>query len=293
MYSLFTKEEKFNFVTNFGSVDFIDKMNGLSSYAVQIYHILLKELKRLFFKKEIKEDFTGIYVELSREIIGDRVKGGLCAHTVAKYIKELQRYGLLIDRRMGLKLCNRIYLKYKTDAKRFDMNTNKSENTDNKNGQKNSGVATAINTPQTNPLINKANEIITQLTDECLAPRTINQMLILCKDNLDDLNSAVQYCFGKTPTKSYAAMLMHTLREQYHKKKQERKERREAAKSNKPKYPNKPSTKVEKFNAMESHGDWDFDKTEVAERLLLMLRTGDITQDEYQAKIVELGICNQ
>lgn len=291
MYSLFTKEEKFNFVTNFGSVDFIDKIKGLSSYAVQIYHILLKELKRLFYKNEIKEDFTGIYVELSREIIGDRVHGKLCAHTVAKYIRELQRYGLLVDRRMGLKLCNRIYLKYKTDAKRYDIN--KSENKNNDNGQKNSGEAPASKTPQSNPLINKAKEIISQLTDESLSYKTINQMLILCKDNLDDLNGAVQYCFGKTPTKSYAAMLMNTIREQYHKKKQERKEKREAAKSNKPKSQNKPSTKVEKFNAMDSHEDWDYDKIMIAEHFLHLKNIGEITEKEYNAKILELGICNQ
>lgn len=290
MYALFTKEEKFNFVSNFGSVDFIEKTKGLTSYAAHIYHILLRELKRLFYKNEIKEDNIGIYVELSREIIGDRVKGGLCAHTVAKYIKELQRYGLLIDRRMGLKLCNRIYLKYRKDAKRYDIDKSenkKSENTKIENGQKNSGEAPASKTPHENPLINKANEIIAQIIDECLPYRTINQMLILCKDNLDDLNMAVQYCFGKTPTKSYTAMLMNTLREQYHKKKKERKKKREEKKSNS--IP-KVSKKVSDFNKMAEHEEWEFDKLEVVQRYHIQRDLGIITEEEYQQKITELGI---
>lgn len=281
MYSLFTKEEKFNFVSNFGSVDFIEKIKGLSSAASQIYHILLRELKRLFFINNIKEDHYGIYVELSREIIGERFKGGICSHTVAKYIKELQRYGLLIDRRMGLKLCNRIYLKYKTDAKRYDI-----KDSENKKEQKNSGDKPASNTPLENPLINKANKIISQLTDESLPHRTINQMLILCKDNLADLNAAVQNCFGRIPTVSYTAMLMNELKNEYYKKKQQRKEEKEK------KYKPKVSNKVSKFNEMESHGDWEFDKLEKAEDLLHSLKLGKISEEEYHSEIAKLNLCN-
>ena len=287
MYALFTKEEKFNFTAQYGMVDYIFHTKGLSTMAKTIYQVLLGELKYLHHSNRLKVDDKGIYVEMTRSVIGEKLS--LCSHTVAKYIKELQRYGLLIDRRMGLKLCNRIYLKYRSDAKRYNIDadkakTVKSENTKIENGQKNSGEAPASKTPQSTTLISKATEIIAQIIDECLPYRTINQMLILCKDNLDDLNMAVQYCFGKTPTKSYTAMLMNTLREQYHKKKKERKEKRES------KPIPKISKKVSDFNKMAEHEEWDFDKLEMAQRYHVQRKLGSISEEEYKQKIAELGI---
>lgn len=280
MYALFTKEEKFNFTAQYGMVDYIFDTKGLSTMAKTIYQVLLGELKYLHHTNRLKVDDKGIYVEMARSVIGEKLS--LCSHTVAKYIKELQRYGLLIDRRMGLKLCNRIYLKYRRDAKRY--NIDKSENTKIENGQKNSGEAPASKTPQENPLIYKASEIISQLTDECLPIKTINQMLDICKDNLDDLKSAVQYCYGKIPTKSYTAMLIHTLREQYYKKKQERKEKRES------KPMPKVSKKVSDFNKMAEHEEWEFDKLEMAQRYHVQRKLGKLSEEEYQQKIAELGI---
>ena len=287
MYALFTKEEKFNFTAQYGMVDYIFDTKGLSTIAKTIYQVLLGELKYLHHSNKLKIDDKGIYVEMARSVTGEKLS--LCAHTVAKYIKELQRYGLLIDRRMGLKLCNRIYLKYRSDAKRYDIDKSentKSENTKIENGQKNSGEAPASKTPQSTTLISKANEIISQLTDESLHYKTVNQMLILCKDNLDDLNAAVQYCFGKIPTKSFAAMLMDTLRKQYHKKKKERKEKKEEKKSN---FTPKVSKKVELHNRMESH-NWDLDAVEQAQSLRVSMLAGTITKEEYEARVAELNL---
>ena len=281
MYSLFTKEEKYNFTAQYGVVDYVFNIKGLSTMAKTIYQVLLGELKYLHHSNKLKIDDKGIYIEMARSLVGEKVNA--CSHTVAKYIKELQRYGLLIDRRMGLKLCNRIYLRYRTDAKRYET-----YNSENKKEQKNSGDKPASNTPLENPLINKAKEIISQITDESLPLRTINQMLILCKDNLADLNAAVQDCFGRTARVSVAAMLMDTLKNEYYKKKQQRKEEKEKKKEYKPKV----SNKVSKFNEMESHGDWEYDKIAKAENLLHSLKLGKISEEEYRSEIAKLNLCN-
>lgn len=263
-------------------VDYIFDTKGLSTMAKTIYQVLLGELKYLHHSNRLKVDDKGIYVEMARSVIGEKLS--LCSHTVAKYIKELQRYGLLIDRRMGLKLCNRIYLKYRSDAKRYDID--KSENTKIENGQKNSGEAPASKTPHENPLINKANEIIAQITDESLPLRTINQMLILCKDNLDDLNAAVQDCFGRQARVSVTAMLMNNLKNQYYKKKKERKEKKEEKKSN---FIPKVSKKVELHNRMDSH-NWDLDAVEQAQSLRVSMLAGTITKEEYESRMAELNL---
>ena len=282
MYSLFSKEEKYNFTAQYGVVDYVFNIKGLSTMAKTIYQVFLGELKYLHHSNKLKIDDKGIYVEMARSLVGEKVNA--CSHTVAKYIKELQRYGLLIDRRMGLKLCNRIYLKYRTDAKRYETN-----NSENKKEQKNSGIKPASNIPLENPLINKAKEIITQLTDESLPYRTINQMLILCKDNLEDLKAAVQDCFGKTARVSVAAMLMDNLKNEYYKKKQKRKEEKAQKSIDKPKV----SKRVADFNKMEEHGDWNFDAIEKGEILLNSLRLKEITEEEYYSEIAKLNICGQ
>ena len=279
MYAYFTENETFNFVAESGIVDYVDRISGLGDRAKRIYQILLSELKRLFFNKKIKEDDKGIYVELARSVIGEKM--GLCSHTIAKYIKELQRYGLLMDRRMGVNLCNRIYLKYRTDAKRYEKDkSNKAEN-----GQKNNDVKPASNTSsQNNTLINKSKEIISQLTDECLPDRTINQMLILCNDNLDILKASVENCFGRTPIKGYIPMLFDTLRNKYYEKKEKRKQDRNSntTKSGR----KKPNSH---FVVTESHG-FDVDVLEKIEMLHQQLRLGYITQEEFDEQKEKLNM---
>ena len=280
MYTYFTENETFNFVAESGIVDYVDRISGLGDRAKRIYQILLSELKRLFFNKKIKVDDKGIYVELARSVIGEKM--GLCSHTIAKYIKELQRYGLLRDRRMGVNLCNRIYLKYRTDAKRY----NKDKSNKVENGQKNNDVKPASNTsPHDINLISKSKEIISQLTDECLPDRTINQMLILCNDNLDVLKAGVEYCFGKTPTKGYIPMLFDTLRKKYHEKKEKRKQDRNSNTNKSGR--RKPNGH---FTTTESHG-FDVNVLEKIEMLHLQLRQGEITQDEFDEQKEKLNIC--
>lgn len=275
MYALFSKQEKYNFVNTYGVVDYVWNIKGLSSMAKTIYQILLAELKRLHAADKLKVDDKGMYIELARTVIGSMVEK--CSHTVAKYIKELQRYGLLIDRRMGVNLCNRIYLKYRVDAKRY--HTEKSDN----NKQKNNGAKPASHTPEkNNSLINKANEIIAQLTGECLAPATVNQVLKLCKDNLDDLNAAVEYCFGKTPKVSYVAMLFDTLRNNYQKKKEQRKAKHEYKSSSK----RKPNGH---FTVTESHG-FDVDNLQKLETLRQQRDLGFISEEEFQSQLNKLQI---
>lgn len=286
MYSFFSKSEKYNFTSEYGMVDYIYNIDGLSLIAKNIYSILLGELKYLHNTGKLKIDNYGIYVEMARSLIGDKLKKK-CAHTVTKYIKELQRFGLLVDRRMGVNLCNRIYLKYPTDAKRY--NTNKSEN---KNGQKNNDVKSANNTSsQENPLILKAKDIIAQLTTESLPVQTINQMLILCKDNLDDLNAAVQNCFGRTPIVSFTAMLFDELRSgRYKIKPQPKVEDKPYSGEPKPKSePKKATPKKNKFTTTYSH-NWDIAQIEKVNDLHLMLELGEISEEEYHAEINKINI---
>lgn len=285
MYSLFTKSEQYNFTAQYGMVDYIFDMEGLSVMAKNTYQILLGELKSLNNTGRLKIDNYGIYVELARSIIGSKLKR--CSHTIAKYIKELQRFGLLIDRRMGVNLCNRIYLKYPTNAKRYDTNKYKS-----KNGQKNNDVKPASNTSQhENSLILKAKNIIAQLTTESLPAQTINQMLILCKDNLDDLSAAVQNCFGRTPKVSFTAMLFNELKNGYYKKKSQSKvgDKPSSSETKPRSKPGKSKHKQGTFNKTYSHG-WNLAQLEKAENLYLMFQLGELTEEEYQAQINKINL---
>lgn len=290
MYSFFSKSEKYNFTAQYGMVDYIYNIDGLSLIAKNIYSILLGELKYLHNTGKLKIDNYGIYVEMARSLIGDKLKKK-CSHTVAKYIKELQRFGLLLDRRMGVNLCNRIYLKYPTDAKRYTLKEDK-ELSQPKNEQKNNDVKSANNTSsQENPLIFKAKDIIAQLTEESLPTQTINQMLILCKDNLDDLNAAVQNCFGRTPIVSFTAMLFDELRSgRYKIKPQPKIEDKPSSGEPKPKSePKKATPKKNKFTTTYSH-NWDIAQIEKVNDLHLMLELGEISEEEYHAEINKINI---
>lgn len=285
MYSFFSKSEKYNFTAQYVMVDYVFNIEGLSIMAKTIYQILLGELKTLNNAGKLKVDNYGIYVELARSVIGSKLKR--CSHTVAKYIKELQRFGLLVDRRMGVNLCNRIYLKYPTDAKRYNINKSQP-----KNEQKNNDVKSANNTSSyENPLIFKAKDIIAQLTEESLPTQTINQMLILCKDNLDDLNAAVQNCFGKPPKVSFTAMLFNELKNGYYKKKSQPKiEDKPSSGEPKPKSePKKATPKKNKFTTTYSH-NWDIAQIEKVNDLHLMLELGEISEEEYHAEINKINI---
>lgn len=285
MYSFFSKSEKYNFTAQYVMVDYVFNIEGLSIMAKTIYQILLGELKTLNNAGKLKVDNYGIYVELARSVIGSKLKR--CSHTVAKYIKELQRFGLLVDRRMGVNLCNRIYLKYPTDAKRYNINKSQP-----KNEQKNNDVKSANNTSSyENPLIFKAKDIIAQLTEESLPTQTINQMLILCKDNLDDLNAAVQNCFGRPPKVSFTAMLFNELKNGYYKKKSQPKiEDKPSSGEPKPKSePKKATPKKNKFTTTYSH-NWDIAQIEKVNDLHLMLELGEISEEEYHAEINKINI---
>lgn len=290
MYSFFSKSEKYNFTSEYGMVDYIYNIDGLSLIAKNIYSILLGELKYLHNTGKLKIDNYGIYVEMARSLIGDKLKKK-CSHTVTKYIKELQRFGLLLDRRMGVNLCNRIYLKCPTDAKRYTLKEDK-ELSQPKNEQKNNDVKSANNTSSyENPLIFKAKDIIAQLTEESLPTQTINQMLILCKDNLDDLNAAVQNCFGRTPIVSFTAMLFDELRSgRYKIKSQPKIEDKPSSGEPKPKSePKKATPKKNKFTTTYSH-NWDIAQIEKVNDLHLMLELGEISEEEYHAEINKINI---
>lgn len=289
MYSFFSKSEQYNFTAQYVMVDYVFNIEGLSIMAKNVYQVLLGELKYLNNIGKLKIDNYGIYVELARSVIGSKLNR--CQHTITKYIKELQRYGLLVDRRMGVNLCNRIYLKYPTNAKRYTLKEDK-EFSQPKNEQKNDDVKSANNTSSyENPLIFKAKDIIAQLTDESLPTRTINQLLILCKDNLDDLNAAVQNCFGRSPKVSFAAMLFNELRNGYYKKKPQPKvEDKSSSYEPKPKHePKKASPKKSKFTTTYSH-NWDIAQIEKVNNLHLMFELGEISEEEYQAEMNKINI---
>lgn len=288
MYTFFTTTEKYNFTAQYVITDYIFNMDGLSLAAKTIYSVLLGELKSLRNADKLKIDNYGIYVEMARSVIGNKLK--MCAHTVTKYIKELERFGLLFDRRMGVNLCNRIYLKYPTNAKRYEIKGNK-EFSKSKNKQKNNDVQLPNNTSSyENTLIFKAKDIIAQLTDECLPNQTINQLLILCKDNLDDLNAAVQNCFGRTPKVSFIAMLFNELKNGYYKKKVSPEAESKPSSENKPKYrPRKTSSSKNKFATTYSH-NWDIAQIEKANNLHIMLQLGEISEEKYREEMNKINI---
>ena len=142
-----------------------------------------------------------------------------------------------------------------------------------------------------NPLIFKAKDIIAQLTEESLPTQTINQMLILCKDNLDDLNAAVQNCFGRPPKVSFTAMLFNELKNGYYKKKSQPKiEDKPSSGEPKPKSePKKATPKKNKFTTTYSH-NWDIAQIEKVNDLHLMLELGEISEEEYHAEINKINI---
>lgn len=79
-------------------------INGLTLRGRTIYSIIMKN----FLIGNVHQDEKGIYINLSRKNIGEKIN--LCSHTVAKYIKELQKEGFIQDVRTGLTENNKIYL---------------------------------------------------------------------------------------------------------------------------------------------------------------------------------------
>ena len=83
------------------SIAFID---GITIKSKMIYSIIMSN----FLRGDIYKDYRGIYVNLSRKYIGNELN--MCTHTVAKYIKELQKEGFIQDIRRGVTENNKIYL---------------------------------------------------------------------------------------------------------------------------------------------------------------------------------------
>lgn len=283
MYKQFTEDDQLNFVAQYGIVDYVFFMDGLSDRAKSVYQILLSELKRLKYKGKLKVDDKGIYVELARSVIGGFMDK--CSHTIAKYIKELQAHGLLADRRMGVNLCNRIYLKYPQNATRYskDKETKKSRIIKMFRSIKNNGVKSANPTPSDKydiQLIDKANAIITQLTNKNLPKREVEQLLTLCKCNLDELNKAVEYCMGK-PYNNATAKIADTIRKGYHKE--------EPKPKDEPVQKFKSKGKQQRFTNIAEHG-FNFEDIQKAERLKVSLDLGNITKEHYESEIKKLKI---
>lgn len=284
MYKLFTEQETYNFTCTYGIVDYVWNIKGLSIMAKTTYQILFSELKKLNALNKLKVDHKGIYVELARSVIGKMIDR--CEHTVGKYIKELQRFGLLVDRRMGVNLCNRIYLKYRFDAKRYRKNETKKD-----------GVSSTNNTPSlgtnipNSTIIFRCRDIISQLTDECLHPKTINQILHLCKDNLEEVEKAVAYCFGKEPKVSYTAMLFDTIKNRRWEQDTQPKvpEQEQKAVSKKPS--NRKPKANSYFNSTYTH-DFNLVDLEKMEILRQQYSLGYITKEQYEEELSKLNAYN-
>lgn len=68
----------------------------------------MRDTLKLSIENGWKDEF-GYYIKMARETMGEILKR--CLPKVRKIINELKEAGLIIDRRMGLTKCNRIYIK--------------------------------------------------------------------------------------------------------------------------------------------------------------------------------------
>lgn len=100
----------------------------------QVYKKMSVEAKYLYsymrdlFKLSVKnkwQDKKGIFIKLTREKIGELL--GRSLPTVRKILKELVKAKLIIDIRLGLTLCNKIYVQLLPGETIEDFQTRKNQ----------------------------------------------------------------------------------------------------------------------------------------------------------------------
>lgn len=307
MYALFTEYDKFNFKATYGIIDFLDDIKGLSYHAKFVYCLLLKELRTLRFSNRLKEDDTGLYVEKSRKLIGEAL-GGMCRQTAAKYVKELESFGLLQEKPVGYKQCNKIYLKYNTNKKYRlkDESTIKKEKGSlirrllgktesykirekSEIEQKNNDAQPVRSTSSNNLLVNKANDIIAQIKGFRLVGndyKEIGGLLFLCNNDLAEFKLGVQETIGKTPSTTYVRMLADILnRKYYYKTDKKQKSPPETKPTSSPKNKGKPSF----GSGMQEH-NFDYTVIEQLNRLDMMHKSGIISSEQYKEEVEKFNI---
>ncbi|OON98244.1 MAG: hypothetical protein ATN36_01040 [Epulopiscium sp. Nele67-Bin005] len=84
----------------------INKLKDLSDRARMIYMYLVDRFKLSLNNKEFK-DAGGVFIIYGQEALGEMM--GLCRQTVAKYLNELEKWGLIRKKRMGLTKANKMY----------------------------------------------------------------------------------------------------------------------------------------------------------------------------------------
>lgn len=252
-----------NFDLQFEQRPMFLRKTELSRGAKDVYSFLYLQFKNNITK--VGEDNIGQFINVARTIIAENLD--MSVKTVIKYLKELVACDFIEDRRMGLNLVNRIYFKEHPAM----VKTNSNEEVKDEQAQ----------------LFEDARAIIGKLTTKVLRNGQINQLLALCNNDLEELDKAVTYNLGKD-IRNVVACIADTLRNKYYDVKEEE-ETAGTGVSNKPNYNYPKQPKRSKFHTMMSR-DWDFDKIEQAESLHVELKLGNITQEEYNEKIKEIGL---
>lgn len=241
MYSYFTLESQTNFKTKNRVPHFLNRLTDLPYEAKVLYSLLLEKMEENKWHNNKKTgsivkhkygsfnvtDGDNVYVEAARSTLA-RIMGKAIG-TVRKYIRLLAQHGLLVDVRSGLTQMNKIFLRFPVDAEYvYDKAKNKRnemiEFLEQENEQEKSEEEAATSTPH-EPSKDDTNihvrSIIAQLTDECLADRDCKNLLKRCKGNtidekLEDLQKAVESCYGLKPKYSYIRMVFNTLDRRFH-----------------------------------------------------------------------------
>lgn len=280
MYKYFKSDSPINFKTINNIPHFLIRLTDLSFEAKALYAILVKYIDVNRSNNQHKTgqvvrqehgmykvvDGDNVYVESARSTIANFM--GKAMITVRGYFKELVNHGLLLDIRVGQGNMNKLFLKYPVDAEytytdKRDKRKEMIESLELENEQQKSGEEATTSTPPTNSLnqtgIIQIKTIVSQLTDECLVDKQCKNLLNLARgdtddEKLDDIQRAVEDCYGKTPKTSYIRMLFNTLQNRYHDKPKVKNITKEPN-SNK-------STRKNSFShGMYSH-DWDLEELE-------------------------------
>lgn len=237
---------------------------NLSDCAIRIFELLYNQQQNSITK--IFSDNEGEYIQISRKIIADNI--GKCVKTVIKYIKELVKVGLIKDKRMGVKELNRIY--FKDVPEQFKVTGKKDK-------------------PIEDGLFSKVKEIISPVTSEF--PREkIKDVIIACKENIDELRKAVEYTLTKNPDDVYGYLIDTLKRKHYDNVKVKPKEK-ESTPSSKPNFNNNVNNKPKPNKHLDIlNHDWDIEKIMELEQVRISFELGHITKDEYERVYKELNI---
>lgn len=269
MYTYFTKDTPTNFIEKNRTPEFVENISTLSRKAKSLYAYLLEKLSINNKKQSTKLDrikkWFGYateeecaYIEVTRKNMAGYLECAL--GTLRNVINELKLHGLISDVRMGLNKTNRIFLKYRKDA-RLKFTENKKSDTSSAKPVPHSPSSDCNHIEDGNN--NQIRDIVSHIGIESLPSKEIKSLRKLTKlnkveDQVKDIDAAVDYCIGKEVKTTPLQMLYDTLRNGYHRKKP-KSQSQSSGKASKPK-PKNPH-----FTTMYSH-NWNLEELERRER---------------------------